>query len=47
MPGFEAMDCVNNIVDGVIDLRDVLYFASIIVFFLVLNAAVLESKNES
>jgi hypothetical protein len=32
---------------GVIDLRDVVYFTSIIVFFLILNAAVLEKKNES
>jgi len=34
-------------VRGVIDLRDVVYFASVIVFFLILNAAVLEKKNES
>ncbi len=32
---------------GVIDLRDVIYFISIIVFFLILNAAVLEGSAES
>jgi ABC-2 type transport system permease protein len=32
---------------GIIDVRDVIYFISIILFFLVLNAAVLEKKNES
>jgi len=32
---------------GVIDFRDCLYFLSIIVFFLILNAAVLEKKTES
>ncbi len=32
---------------GVIDLRDVVYFTSIILLFLVLNAAALEKKNES
>lgn len=31
---------------GVIDLRDCIYFISIIVFFLILNAAILEKKNE-
>lgn len=30
---------------GVIDLRDCIYFISIIVFFLILNAAVLKKKN--
>lgn len=34
-------------VRGVIDLRDVVYFMSIIIFFLVMNAAVLEKKNEN
>jgi len=32
---------------GVIDLRDVVYFISIIVFFLILNATVLEKKKEN
>jgi len=32
---------------GVIDLRDVIYFISIIVFFLILNAAVLDGSTES
>jgi ABC-2 type transport system permease protein len=32
---------------GVIDLRDVVYFISIIVFFLILNATVLEKKKET
>lgn len=32
---------------GVIDLRDVIYFISIILFFLILNAAALEKKTES
>jgi ABC-2 type transport system permease protein len=32
---------------GVIDLRDVVYFISIIVFFLILNTTVLEKKKES
>jgi len=34
-------------VRGVIDLRDIVYFISVIAFFLIINAAVLEKKNGS
>jgi ABC-2 type transport system permease protein len=35
----------NAIVDGVIDLRDIVYFASLIVFWLFANAVVVDTKR--
>ncbi len=35
----------NAIVDGVIDLRDIVYFASLIVFWLFANAVVVDAKR--
>ena len=35
----------NAIVDGVIDLRDIVYFASLIVFWLFANAVVVDAKK--
>ena len=35
----------NAIVDGVIDLRDIVYFASLIAFWLFANAVVVDTKR--
>lgn len=42
---FSFLSHFNAISKGVIDLRDVIYFVSIIVFFLFVNAILIESKK--
>lgn len=42
---FSFLSNFNAISKGVIDLRDVIYFVSIIVFFLFVNAILIESKK--